>query len=62
MPPKGSSPGKKQKKKRGPTKKLKKALVTCPTSDSDEEIEPVIAIDPTTVDTETRTPSRKPVQ
>ena len=35
MLPKGS-PGKKNKK-RGPTKKVKKALVTFPTSDSDEE-------------------------
>ena len=47
MPPKGSSPGKKQKnKKRGPTKKGKKALVRFPTSDTDEESQSLLFTQP----------------
>ena len=46
MPPKGS-PGKKQKnKKRGPTKKVKKALVMFPTRDTDEESQSLLLTQP----------------
>ena len=45
MPPKGSSPGKNQKK-RAASKKLKKALVACPTSDTDEESQSLLVTQP----------------